>query len=480
MRLYFFFKKLSAIFFILTVPLIFSLNAEAQTTKQIYWGALIDAPTVGVTCGNPPWCMDGKDQNGNTASDAVSLFENHAQKKISILHWGTPWFNSTSWPTNNYYPFQTNLFEKVRARGSISLFTWGPWDGNGNKTTQPNFSLSRIINGSRYGANCDITVTSTCKTFDMFITEWATAAKNWGYPFFLRFAWEMNGSWYSWSEKANGNQPGDYVNAWRHVHDIFTQVGATNVTWVWCPNVDFSGSIALEGLYPGNTYVDWTCMDGYNFGTDPAKPDSWKTFSQVFTPTYNHIQTIAPNKPMMIAETSSSEIGGSKASWITDGIGTQLPNNFPNIHALVWFNWNFPESGGVIKYSIESSSTSQTAFANAINKSNYVANTFSNLPKLQPIQPISSAPTSTPTSSPTPNPTITISPTNPPSPSPTSALCSLKNQGDSDCNGRIDLADFEIWRKEFTGSAVSKTADFNSDAAINIIDFEIWRKSYLK
>jgi hypothetical protein len=138
--------------------------------------------------------MDGKDQNGNTASDAVSLFENHAQKKISILHWGTPWFNSTSWPTNNYYPFQTNLFEKVRARGSISLFTWGPWDGNGNKATQPNFSLSRIINGSRYGANCDITVTSTCKTFDMFITEWATAAKNWGYPFFLRFAWEMNGS----------------------------------------------------------------------------------------------------------------------------------------------------------------------------------------------------------------------------------------------------------------------------------------------
>ncbi len=437
---------------------------EGQTsTKQIYWGAFIDAPTLGATCGNPPWCMDGKDQNGAAAEDAVTIFERDAQKKISILHWGTPWFNSTSWPNNNYYPFQTNLFDKVRARGSLSLFTWSPWDGNGNKMTQPNFSLNRIIQGDRYGANCDIAVTSTCKTFDMFITEWATAAKNWGYPFFLRFAWEMNGSWYIWSEKANGNSAGQYAAVWRHVHDIFTRIGATNVTWVWCPNVDFSGSIALEGLYPGDSYVDWTCMDGYNFGTDPAKPDSWKSFSQVFGTTYNHIQTIAPSKPIMIAETSSTEIGGSKASWITDGLTTQLPNNFPKIQALVWFNWNFQESGGIIKYPIESSTSSQAAFASAISGSYFAANTFSSLPKLTPIKSITQS---------SPTPTL-LSPT----PTP---ICSLNVQGDANCDGLMNLVDFEIWRKEFTGSLNTKTADFNSDSMINIIDFEIWRKSFLK
>ena len=48
----------------------------------------------------------------------------------------------------------------------------------------------------------------------------------------------MNGNWFAWMEGVNGNQPGEYVAAWRHVHDIFTAVGATNVSWVWCPNVD--------------------------------------------------------------------------------------------------------------------------------------------------------------------------------------------------------------------------------------------------
>jgi beta-mannanase len=30
----------------------------------------------------------------------------------------------------------------------------------------------------------------------------------------------MNGNWFSWSERTNVNQPGEYVAAWRHVHDI--------------------------------------------------------------------------------------------------------------------------------------------------------------------------------------------------------------------------------------------------------------------
>lgn len=60
--------------------------------------------------------------------------------------------------------------------------------------------------------------------------------------------------------------------------------------------------------------------------------------------------------------------------------------------------------------------------------------------------------------------------------SPTPAC--LKNKGDADCNGTTDIADFEIWRKEFTGELVSKNADFNSDEKVNIIDFELWRRAF--
>ena len=109
--------------------------------------------------------------------------------------------------------------------------------------------------------------------YDAYIREFAEAAKAWGHPFFLRFNWEMNGNWFAWSEGVNGNQPGEYVAAWRHVHDIFTSVGATNATWVWCPNVDPGKEFDdLALALSGRRYVDWTCLDGYNWGTNPTGP----------------------------------------------------------------------------------------------------------------------------------------------------------------------------------------------------------------
>jgi len=63
-----------------------------------------------------------------------------------------------------------------------------------------------------------------------------------------------------------------------------------------------------------------------------------------------------------------------------------------------------------------------------------------------------------------------------PTPSP---VCQ-KSQGDANCIGGIDLADFEIWRKEFTGELTTKTADFNDDTKVSLADFEVWRKSYYK
>ena len=43
-------------------------------------------------------------------------------------------------------------------------------------------------------------------------------------------------------------RPTEYATAWRHVHDIFTAVGATNATWVWCPYVDLTGKQNLRVL----------------------------------------------------------------------------------------------------------------------------------------------------------------------------------------------------------------------------------------
>ena len=71
------------------------------------------------------------------------------------------------------------------------------------------------------------------------------------------------------------------------MHDIFTAVGANNATWVWCPNIDPNNGLHdLGALYPGDAYVDWTCLDGYNWGTNPVKPDRWRSFDQLYGSTY--------------------------------------------------------------------------------------------------------------------------------------------------------------------------------------------------
>jgi hypothetical protein len=60
-----------------------------------------------------------------------------------------------------------------------------------------------------------------------------------------------------------------------------------------------------------------------------------------------------------------------------------------------------------------------------------------------------------------------------------SSSCSLKSVGDADCNGTVNITDFEIFRKEFTGTLNTKTADFNADNVVSIIDFEILRKKLM-
>jgi beta-mannanase len=225
---------------------------------------------------------------------------------------------------------------------------------------EPDYQLSDVISGR----------------YDTYIREFATKAKAWGHPFLLRFNWEMNGNWFPWAEGVNGNQPGQYVAAWRHVHDIFTAVGATNVSWVWCPNVEWNGTLAnIASTYPGDEYVDWTGLDGYNWGTNPAHPGRWETFRQLYRSTYQYItETVAPSKPMLIGEIGSTEYGGSKATWIREML-SQIPTEYPKIRALLWFD-KF-DSG--MDWPIETSSTAESAFAEGIHNPAYVGNEFSAL-----------------------------------------------------------------------------------------------------
>ena len=112
-------------------------------------------------------------------------------------------------------------------------------------------------------------------------------------------------------------------------------------------------------------------MDGYNWGT--VSGHQWQPFAQVFQQTYNELLAIT-SKPLMIAETASTEQAGNKAAWITDAFTRQLPHAFPKIKAVVWFNENKETD-----WRIESSHAAQAAFASAIASNVYASNQFAAL-----------------------------------------------------------------------------------------------------
>lgn len=229
------------------------------------------------------------------------------------------------------------------ARGAIPIVTWEPWVANGN-VSQPAYSLDAIASGQ----------------YDAYLQSWGNAIKNNGTPVTLRFAHEMNGNWYPWSEGVNGNAAGDYVQAWRHVHDVVAATGATNITWMWAPNAPYWGSTDLTGLYPGTGYVDQVGLDGYNWGTTQSWGSAWQTPQQIFSSGISSLRTIAPGKDIIITEVGSAEQGGSKAQWNKDLVSYLAAQT--DVKGFVWFNLNKE-----VDWRIESSTTSRDSFVSALD-----------------------------------------------------------------------------------------------------------------
>lgn len=212
-------------------------------------------------------------------------------------------------------PFPVEWAAAARQRSVPLVVAWEPWDWHQPNGSQPSFALARIAAGE----------------FDSYAHEFARAVRDSGAMVLLRFAPEMNGNWGSpWG--AQFNRPEEFVAAWRHLHDIFTAEGVTNVKWVFNPNVRYWGApYPLTAYWPGADVVDWVALDGYNWAD--ILP-GWKpqTFSDVFGPSITELRTVAPNLPLMVAETAAAP--SQKEAYIRSMI-RQAPTLGVNL--VVWF-----------------------------------------------------------------------------------------------------------------------------------------------
>lgn len=213
------------------------------------------------------------------------------QIDLTYVSWADPWATS-------------EVMGQDRARGQTSLVNWEPFD----------VDLADVVAGR----------------YDTMLTQRGKEASRLPGPVFVDLAAEMNEE-----EGWGGHDPTLYVAFYRHVHDVVAAAAGGNVVWVWAPNnVDSAGAPAALEYYPGDAYVDWTGIDGYNWGTSDAD-FTWQGFEDVFADVYEDLHTLG--KPILIGETASAEEGGSKAEWIAC-IVPALQARFPDIKAVIWFD----------------------------------------------------------------------------------------------------------------------------------------------
>lgn len=202
-------------------------------------------------------------------------------------------------------------FDAVSSRGYTPVLSWSADRRNGSE-----IGWNRVAAGD----------------VDSLVREFARAAKAWNKPLILRPEWEMNIRFNSTS-----NTPQAYINMWRRLHNIFDEEGATNVLWFWCPN-EGGPAIPFVRYYPGDAYVDYIGFDTYNWGTQNAGY-VWEAAAENIGPIYEQLTELAA-KPIIIGEIGSSEIGGNKAAWIKRTFLQDIPEQFPRIVAVLYFNNN--------------------------------------------------------------------------------------------------------------------------------------------
>ncbi|MCR8898990.1 glycosyl hydrolase [Gordonia sp. GONU] len=217
--------------------------------------------------------------------------------------------------------------DSVRGIGSTPLLSLEPWRPR-EGLNQPEYSLATIAAGQH----------------DAALSRWAVQLAAWSHPLLLRFAQEMNGTWYPWSIGLHGNTAKDYRAAWSRMHSII-RAQAPQVRFVWAPNAITEGTRDFADCYPGDSVVDYLGLDGYNWGRSPGH--QWQSADKLFSSSLEELSRLGPGRPILITEVGCAEGDDpdQKAQWISEFF--RIIESHPDVAGFLWFqmdkerDWRF-------------------------------------------------------------------------------------------------------------------------------------------
>ena len=213
-----------------------------------------------------------------------------------------------------------------------------------------------------------------------------------GVSVFVRFAHEMNGSWYPWSQ-----QPAEYVRAFRTVAEAVHRWAPGTAT-VWAPNygggypfaggrfeaergtpafaaldTDANGRLSMADdpygpYYPGDDAVDWVGMSLYHWGStypwgENEVPEQGKFIAQLTgdyrgangddtaVPDFSAEWSVGHGKPLAVTETAAFHAPGqpgagaaeTKRAWWAQVLDPAVRERVPRLAMVNWFEWDKQE-----------------------------------------------------------------------------------------------------------------------------------------
>ncbi|MCU1634411.1 MAG: hypothetical protein JWM61_3063 [Micrococcaceae bacterium] len=279
--------------------------------------------------------------------------------------------------------------EQLRQEGGMLLLTLEPMDGLTAVTDEHAQELAGML--ARFNTN--------------------------GVPVIVRFAHEMNGSWYPW-----GQQPVEYIAAFKRVADAVHRQ-APGSAMMWAPNyaggypfaggayesppgtpgflsLDTNGDGVLTPsddpyapYYPGDDAVDWVGMSLYHWGntypwSESEMPEDNK-FADQLTGTYNGKNGddsmlpdfyaeygVGHDKPVAIPETAALVVDGIgelrtlniKRAWWEQVFDPAVHERFPQLKMVNWFEWNKvePEVGAAVDWTVAEDPAVRSEFTTAL------------------------------------------------------------------------------------------------------------------
>ena len=125
---------------------------------------------------------------------------------------------------------------------------------------------------------------------------------------------------------------------------------------------------AFDAYYPGDEYVDWASISGFNWGTTRT----YSALAPVRLPV-RHAEGLSENvrKPIVVSEFASVEQGGEKGASITDAY-TRFRTKYPGVKAVIYYNKPETQVDGTQDWRIDTSPASREAYRAAVASPFYI------------------------------------------------------------------------------------------------------------